>query len=66
MAEALSDDVESNTNAPVSTQVNYPGARPDVQYPLNVQYCGGQFLLLLSILMTYLLVQCLLQNVLYH
>ncbi|CAF2633668.1 unnamed protein product [Rotaria sp. Silwood2] len=40
MAEALSDDVESNTNASVSVQVNYLGPRLDVQYPLNVQYCG--------------------------
>ena len=45
MAEALSDDIESNTNAPVTLLVNYPGPRGDVQYPLNIQYCGGQFLL---------------------
>jgi hypothetical protein len=46
MAEALSDDIEPNTAASISSQVNYPGARPDLQYPLNIQYCGGQFLLL--------------------
>jgi hypothetical protein len=45
MAEALSDDIEPNT--PVIAQANYPGPRSDVQYPLNIQYCGGQFLLLL-------------------
>jgi hypothetical protein len=56
MAEALSDDIDSNTNASVAIQVNYPGAKSDVHYPLNVQYCGGQFLLL-SILMNSLFVQ---------
>jgi hypothetical protein len=50
MAEALCDDIEPNISAPVAVQVNYPGPKSDVQYPLNVQYCGGQFLLL-SILM---------------
>ncbi|CAF1014765.1 unnamed protein product [Rotaria sp. Silwood1] len=40
MAEALSDDLELNTNASVAVQVNYPGPKSDIQYPLNVQYCG--------------------------
>lgn len=65
MAEALNDDVEPNSNAPISVQVNYPGPRSDVRYPLNIQYCGGQFLLL-SILMNYLYAQYILQNALYH
>ncbi|UJR30265.1 hypothetical protein I4U23_017803 [Adineta vaga] len=40
MAEALSDDSELNSNASLSIQINYPGPRPDIQYPLNIQYCG--------------------------
>jgi hypothetical protein len=57
MAEALSDDIETTTTtSPVSILVNYPGPKSDVQYPLHVQYCGGQFLLL-SIPMNKFLVQ---------
>ena len=41
MAEALSDDLEPTASASVAGQFNYPGPRPDIQYPLNVQYCGG-------------------------
>jgi hypothetical protein len=41
MAEALNDDIEPTNNASVAIQVNYPGPRSDLQYPLNVQYCGG-------------------------
>jgi hypothetical protein len=41
MAEALSDDIEPTNHAPVTVQVNYPGPKSDVQYPLNVQYCAG-------------------------
>jgi hypothetical protein len=56
MAEALGEDIETTGNTPVSIQVNYPGPKSDVQYPLNLQYCGGQFLLL-SIPMNKFLVQ---------
>lgn len=65
MAEALSDDVELNTNASVSVQVNYPGPKSDTQYPLSVQYCGGEsHFLCLSLAIA--LVQSLPQNALFH
>jgi hypothetical protein len=41
MAEALSDDIESNTSPVTCVQVNYAGPKCDTHYPLNVQYCGG-------------------------
>jgi hypothetical protein len=41
MAEALSDDTESNITTSTVIQVNYPGPKSDNQYPQNVQYCGG-------------------------
>ena len=44
MAEALSDDIESNISTSAASPVNYPGPRSDIQYPMNIQYCGGQFL----------------------
>ncbi|CAF1021174.1 unnamed protein product, partial [Didymodactylos carnosus] len=39
----LNEEQQSNDNASATafvTKVNYPGQKPDVQYPLNVQYCG--------------------------
>ena len=48
MAEALPDDIDTAAGSTsVAIQVNYPGPKSDLQYPLNIQYCGGQFLFLL-------------------
>lgn len=41
MAEALSEDFESTASASAAASSNYPGPKSDIQYPLNVQYCGG-------------------------
>jgi hypothetical protein len=47
-------DNENETNSAQSEvahdkkKLNYPGPKPGVKYPLNVLYCGGEYLDFLS------------------